>query len=73
MPKGLNDLSREKLVALLEIMAKDLIALDGAWFQSMEAEQGMGVAMSSRARWQCRSEHGCRAVHSEKLRSQNLL
>lgn len=45
MPKGLNDLSREELVALLEITAKDLIALDGTWFQSLETEQGMDVAM----------------------------
>ena len=33
MAQGLDALTREELVELLEITAKDLIALDGTWFQ----------------------------------------
>ena len=52
MAKGLDELTREQLVELLEITAKDTIALDGTWFQSLEAEQGMDTAMEhDRAAW----------------------
>lgn len=44
MAQGLDALTREELVELLEITAKDLIALDGTWFQSLEREQGMDTA-----------------------------
>ena len=51
MPE-LDELTREQLVALLEITAKDLIALDGTWFQSLEAERGMDAAMEhDRSAW----------------------
>ena len=33
MAKGLDELTREQLVELLEITAKDTIALDGTCFQ----------------------------------------
>ena len=52
MAQGLDALTREELVELLEITAKDLIALDGTWFQSLEREQGMDTAMEhDRAAW----------------------
>lgn len=67
MAQGLDTLSCEQLVALLEITAKDLIALDGTWFQSLEAEQGMDAAMEhDRAAWR-------RFVPSEARRLKTLL
>lgn len=67
MAQGLEELSREELVALLEITAKDLIALDGTWFQSLEAEQGMDAAMEhDRNAWK-------RFVPSEARRLKRLL
>lgn len=41
----MDDLSREQLIELLRITAKDLIALDRTWFQSIEGDEGMDVAM----------------------------
>lgn len=67
MAQGLDALTREELVELLEITAKDLIALDGTWFQSLEREQGMDTAMAhDRAAWQ-------RFVPSEARRLKKLL
>lgn len=52
MAQGLEALSREELIELLEITAKDLVALDGTWFQSLEREQGMDTAMEhDRGAW----------------------
>lgn len=52
MAQGLDSLTREELIELLEITAKDLIALDGTWFQSLEREQGMDTAMEhDRGAW----------------------
>lgn len=45
MAEGLESYTREQLIELLEITAKDLIAIDGTWFQSLEREQGMDTAM----------------------------
>lgn len=67
MAQGLEALSREQLVALLEITAKDLIAIDGTWFQSLEAERGMDTAMEhDRNAWR-------RFVPSEARRLKALL
>lgn len=67
MTQGLEALTREQLVQLLEITAKDLIALDGTWFQSLEHEQGMDTAMEhDRAAWR-------RFVPSEARRLKKLL
>lgn len=67
MAQGLDALTREELVGLLEITAKDLIALDGTWFQSLEREQGMDTAMEhDRAAWR-------RFVPSEARRLKKLL
>lgn len=41
----LNRLSREQLIELLFMDAKNLIAMDGVWFQSVEREMGMEAAM----------------------------
>ena len=41
----LDKLSREQLIELLLIDSKNLVAMDGVWFQSVEREQGMDCAM----------------------------
>lgn len=45
MNEAVRNLSKDQLVELLEIYAKNLIALDGTWFQSIEAEEGMDAAV----------------------------
>lgn len=42
---GVHLLSREQLIELIEIMAKNNNALDGTWFQSIEREFGMDTAI----------------------------
>lgn len=67
MAEGLESYTREQLIELLEITAKDLIALDGTWFQSLEREQGMDTAMEhDRQAWK-------RFVPSEARRLRALL
>ena len=41
----LEHLSREQLMDLINVYSKNWLALDGLWFQSIEAEQGMEAAM----------------------------
>lgn len=41
----LEKFSREQLIELLLIDSKNLVAMDGVWFQSVEREQGMDCAM----------------------------
>ena len=43
--KELEQLSREQLIELLFIDSKNVIAMDGVWFQSVERELGMEAAM----------------------------
>lgn len=43
--KKIEDLSREQLLELVQIYAKNMLALDGVWFQSVEAKEGMEAAM----------------------------
>ena len=43
--KALDNLTREQLVELLEIYAKNWLAADGIWFQSVEKRRGMEEAM----------------------------
>lgn len=45
MNEAVKSLSREKLEALVEAYAKNAIALDGVWFQAVERDGGMDVAM----------------------------
>lgn len=41
----LESLSREQLIELLEIDSKNWVAMDGVWFQSVEAKYGMEEAI----------------------------
>lgn len=41
----LSSLSKEKLIELVEIYSKNLVAMDGVWFQSIERKFGMDEAM----------------------------
>jgi len=41
----LDNLSREQLVELVKIYARNLYAMDGVWFQSVESKNGMDEAM----------------------------
>ena len=43
--KALDNLTREQLVELLKIYAKNWLAADGIWFQSVEKRRGMEEAM----------------------------
>ena len=43
--EALAELSKEQLAELVELYSKNLIALDGTWFQSVERERGMDEAM----------------------------
>ena len=45
MKDYLNNLTREQLMELVEISAKNLFALDGVWFQAIERTSGMDAAM----------------------------
>lgn len=42
---NLDDLSKEQLKELIHIYAKNILALDGVWFQSIEQKNGMEEAM----------------------------
>lgn len=42
---GIDDLPKEKLRELLSIYAKNWLAHDGLWFQSVERKDGMDAAM----------------------------
>lgn len=41
----LNELTKEQLVELVKIQAKNTIACDGCWFQALERERGMDEAI----------------------------
>lgn len=41
----LEKLSRDELIELIEIYSKHWLAMDGVWFQSVEAKYGMDEAM----------------------------
>ncbi len=43
--KALEPLGREELIELIEIYAKNWLAMDGVWFQSVERKFGMDEAM----------------------------
>ena len=42
---AIDRLSREELIELCEIYAKNWLALDGVWFQSIENKFGIGEAL----------------------------
>ena len=41
----LEQLSKQELIELVHIFAKNMLALDGVWFQSIEAKLGMDEAI----------------------------
>ena len=41
----IRSMTKEQLLELMEIDAKDSVALDGVWFQSIERKFGMDEAM----------------------------
>ena len=41
----LEHLTKDELMDLVNVYSKNWLALDGLWFQSIEAEQGMDAAM----------------------------
>ncbi|MBB4036681.1 hypothetical protein GGR21_002587 [Dysgonomonas hofstadii] len=42
----LDNLSKDQLKELVKIYARNLFAMDGVWFQSIEKEQGVDAAMN---------------------------
>ena len=45
MQNSLAALSKDELLALVECLAKNMVALDGVWFQACEKSDGMDKAM----------------------------
>ena len=43
--ENLDSLSKAELIQLIEIYAKNWLAMDGVWFQSIERKRGMDEAM----------------------------
>lgn len=43
---SLEELTKEQLEELVRIYARNLLALDGVWFQSVERGRGMDEAMA---------------------------
>ena len=41
----LEQLSKQELIELVHIFAKNMLALDGVWFQSIETKLGMDEAI----------------------------
>lgn len=41
----LEALSKDQLIELLQVYSKNLVAMDGVWFQSIEAKSGMDEAL----------------------------
>ncbi|MDR2036468.1 MAG: DUF6125 family protein [Bacteroidales bacterium] len=65
--KTLDDLSKEELKELVRINARNFLALDGVWFQSVEQKEGMDEAMHhDRSAWR-------RYTETEARRLKNFL
>lgn len=45
LKKAFENLTKEELIELLEMASKNLVAMDGAWFQVLEERYGMDMAM----------------------------
>ena len=41
----LENLTKEQLIDYIRIMAKNMSALDGVWFQSLEKKKGMDTRL----------------------------
>lgn len=64
---NLDDLSKDRLKDLVRIYARNIVALDGVWFQSVEKENGMEDAMEhDRRAWR-------RFTETEARRLKNFL
>ena len=60
---SLDDLSNDQLKELVRIYARNIIALDGVWFQSIEQENGMDAAIHhDRNAWRRFSEIEARRI-----------
>jgi hypothetical protein len=60
---GLEDLSREELIKLVEVYAKNWLAHDGCWFLSIENEYGLekAIELDTQA-WSCFSPVEARRI-----------
>jgi hypothetical protein len=63
MENKIQDLSKEQLLELLQIYAKNMLAIDGVWFQSVEQKLGMDEAMEhDRNAWRRYTEVEARRI-----------
>lgn len=63
MRMNLDDLSKEELKELVKIYARNVFALDGVWFQSIEQKLGMDEAMEhDRNAWRRFTETEARRI-----------
>lgn len=61
--EALDDLSKEQLKDLVKIYARNMYALDGVWFQSIEHKNGMDEAMEhDRNAWRRFTETEARRI-----------
>lgn len=59
----LRNLSKDQLIELVQIYSRNIYALDGVWFQSIEKEQGMDKAMHhDRNAWQLFTQTEARRI-----------
>lgn len=45
LKNAIENLTKEQLVELLRMASKNLVAMDGTWFQVLEERKGMDYAM----------------------------
>ncbi len=63
MNNKIEELNREELIELVRIYAKNMLALDGVWFQSIEKKSGMEEAMEhDRNAWRKYTEIEARRI-----------
>ncbi|MDD6209394.1 MAG: DUF6125 family protein [Bacteroidales bacterium] len=63
--ENLERLTKKELIELIDIYAKNQLALDGVWFQSIEAKHGMDEAMEhDRNVWRKHTEIEARRIKS---------
>ena len=65
MLENIKNLSKEELIDLVRLLAKNQFALDGVWFQSIESKYGMEEAMEhDRNAWRRYTEIDARRIKS---------
>lgn len=63
--ENIENLSKEELIGLVKLLAKNQFALDGVWFQSIESKYGMDEAMEhDRNVWRRYTEIDARRIKS---------